>query len=106
MKPQPNSGDDRSQRALNVGEVAGAPPAGSARTLDCLVQAGRVERRKVPLGPTEGFRPVYQYVSSVPIAIHMSWSEWITRPRVRRRCKSVPPQRSIDGLPLFATQTS
>jgi hypothetical protein len=82
--------------------AAGAPPKCSARTLDSLVRAGLVERHKVSLAPADRFGPIYQYAYSVPIAAHMSWCEWFTRPDRRRRRKSLPPQLPIDDLPLFS----
>jgi hypothetical protein len=86
--------------------AVGAQPESSARTLDRLVEAGLLERRKVTLTAADRFGPVYRYDYSVPISVHISWCEWMTRPKRREKRKPLPPQRPVEELPLFGTAGS
>lgn len=83
--------------------AAGSPPKCSTRTLARLTEANLIERHSVEIAK-DRLGPVIRYEYSVPIPLHILWCEWMTRPKVRHRYKSLPPQRTADDLPLFRPQ--
>ncbi len=97
----PCEGLSRAARQAFDRIASGAQPRSSDRTLADLSEAGLVERHTIEIATRDRFGPIVRYEYSVPIAMHMRWCEWMTRPKRRTKRRATPPQKTVDGLPLF-----
>ncbi|MGJ4941418.1 hypothetical protein ACQR1W_12665 [Bradyrhizobium sp. HKCCYLS1011] len=96
----PCEGMSKAERAAFDRIAAGAPPKSSTQTLSRLIEAGLVERHTTALA-ADRFGQIVRHEYSVPLAAHLNWCEWMTRPKTRVRRKALPKQEPVDELPLF-----
>lgn len=71
--------------------AAGGAPRCSDRTIARLVERGLIERHLVRVASNDHFGPIVKHEYSVPIALHIEWCDWMTRPKTRsKRGASAP----------------